>query len=137
MEHKNNIWHFLDTLDEYELANFYFYKYNTFLEHSKKEIDKYFFVKGISQDNIKALVEENKMLKHENIEKRCPQCYSSKKIKTQELLTTMSSYGALASYMYNVRKMVNVEDCLICGYQFSNINRSSSKKDNWIKKFLK
>ena len=138
MTRKNNIWQFLDTLNKYELANFYFYKYETFMENSQKIIDDYFLNKNMSKDKIKELVEEHKnMAKYEKYIRKdcCPQCYSLKKVKTKQLWCPLGNNG-IAVQLDNERIMIDVEDCLICGYKFSNLNRPA-KKDNWIIKLLK
>ena len=133
---KYNIQQFLDTLDEYELANFYFYKYDTFMEYSQKIIDEYFINKNISYDKIKKLTEESQQLSQSDNKNHCPRCYSIKKVKTQELWHGTISYsGALLTYATGERRMIDIEDCLICGYQFSNLNRSSKNKC-WFRRFF-
>jgi len=136
MQSKSKIWQFLETLDDYELANFYFYKYDTFMEYSQKQLDKYFTARGITQDKIKILIEENETKNH-RLDNCCPQCYSLKKITTQELWFPQDKCSGLDNLVDYNRELIDVQYCLICGYEFSNRNRRTfSKKDSWIKRLL-
>jgi len=138
MQNKSKIMSFLDTLTDHELANFYYYKYDTFMEHSKKEIDVFFSAKGITQEKIIELMKENRELEHCNKKNQCPQCYSTKKIKTQELFCPWGFGVALDAHFSDNTKMTDLYFCLICGYDFYNckpIHKKYSRIVSFFKKF--
>ncbi len=133
---KSKIWIFLDSLTIFELANFYFYKYDTFLDHSRKEIDKYYLSKDITPNKIEILIKENKERFAFDIKDRCPRCYSQKRIKTSEYLVPANKYDGLVASISNRQTKINVEDWLVCGYKFPNRNRTVLEAENWLIQFV-
>jgi hypothetical protein len=118
MQRNQKILEFLKTLSDFELANFYFYKYDTFMEYSKKIIDDFLKSRGIDDHKIKQIVKEVQDVNFSDNEHRCPQCSSLKKIRTTQQYCPVGYGAGIAAQLSENITMVDLEECLICGYKF-------------------
>ena len=69
---------FLTTLDDYELAYFVKYKRSTYLKETQEKITLFVANRGISEEKIEQLIEQNPESKLTDHKDRCPRCYSDK-----------------------------------------------------------
>jgi hypothetical protein len=118
MQRDQKILDFMNMLSDVELANFYFYKYNTFMDYSRKVIDNFFKKKGIDNEKIKELIQSNQNMRYYDLAHRCPRCFSIKKIKTTEQYCPIGYGSGIAAQLSNKIETINVEECIICGYKF-------------------
>ena len=106
---------FLNTLTDFELANFYYYKYDTFMEHTKSILDKYYLSKGMTSERIRELMIENEEKFSYDKENRCPRCLSRKKFSE---IYPFDGYGygysGLFSRFSDSKKEIYSEKCVIC-----------------------
>lgn len=69
---------FLDSLENFELAFFYKYKSNSYLEESNNIVKNYIEAKGLTNKKREALIDEYKGKQFVDNKKRCPRCRSDK-----------------------------------------------------------
>ncbi|WP_139957805.1 hypothetical protein [Flavicella sediminum] len=117
---------FLSNLEDFELASFYHFRFNSFLKYSKKII-----LNELKRRNIEEL-EVNKYLPVTNekieediiAEKICPKCYSNKfysSNETESILIKFETYDYSEKY----------KTCLICLYSQEKINHDKKRKTLW------
>lgn len=104
---------FLNNLSDIELAFFFKYRYNEFLDNSKIKINNEIKARNLSNDDLTNLILTSKISKnnHSRNDLLCPRCNSNKiqskkkkKLKTFKWISYEKTYYALS--------------CKVCGHSF-------------------
>jgi len=101
---------FISSLSDHELAFFFGYRYNRFLENSRKKIDNEIRRRNLSPEKLKSLKEEKLVIKSVKESKSCPRCGSDKLfIETDYKELPVSEFSSAEVAIDSYR-------CKLCGY---------------------
>lgn len=106
--------HFLEQLSDWELANFYNYRYGQFIKQSQQKIDAEIEKRGIDTGSVEMEYNEKALL--------CPRCFSDKYYDSTEMETITYHYAT-------VDFEVDVRTCLVCLYS-SRSEHANSKTEH-------
>ncbi len=109
---------FISSLSDHELAIFFGYRYDRFLDKSKEKIDKEIKKRNLSSEKLKSLLDTK--LNNESIKdiRNCPRCGSNKLfIETDYKEIPISEFSSAEVAMDSYR-------CRLCGY---NANKQTPK----------
>ena len=103
---------FLELLEDYELAFFYKYRFNSFMEGSRNKILKEFEKRNIRIDSIDEIIRKHI---NDNIEKNsnaCPRCKSLKYYTVND-----KKLKIFKGFSYDKELIKYI--CQVCGYTYS------------------
>lgn len=117
---------FISSLSDHELAIFFGYRYDRFLENSKKKIDKEIGKRNLSSESLKSLI-ESKLFNEPTKENRsCSRCGSDRifiETDYKEIPVTEFSSAEIAMDSYRCRLCGYNEDKKLPKNLFERINR--------------
>lgn len=118
----NNIEEYLSQFEDFELAFFWKYKLDTYMEETQNEIKAYFKKRNLDEGKMNALIEEYSHKSFPDNELRCPRCKSEKIIPEKEkAFNTMNGYK-LAEELLDYKDIGSGDidcTCAVCGLYFS------------------
>ncbi len=117
---------FLEQLEDYELANFYKYRYDSFMPSSMEMIDTEIGNRKMDLSN-DTLYQPDKIIE-KNSQNYCPRCLSSKFYLANELESTTFKYSTIEYTM-------DYKTCLVC--LFSEEKNKHKKIKSKPLRFLK
>ena len=129
---------FLKGLSDKELASFAFYKLNSYLPETQKEIKHYLKSRGIDETRMNQLVQEEFSNNSKSKKLICPKCSSDKlRIESVEWTNTTGriDYQDEIAALNGLQNKVAYKKqiiCNVCGYWLKDPNQEKPK--SWINK---
>lgn len=113
---------FLSSLNENELAYFYFYKLKTHSDQTQKKIEEYYREINFDPIKIESIIDRTKNEKFVYNKKVicCPRCKSSKTLLQKIDFSCGTVYKGYDYYLYSKRDEITVYTCNVCDYRFSS-----------------
>lgn len=116
---------FLKNLEDYELAAFYKYRFETFIPSTQENIVRYLNERNIDISTIDLFIESTKKQNQDKkSNKYCPRCYSKHFYMSNERDVI---YEQWSSYELNNE----FKTCLVCLYSDEKKNYIKEKKQGW------
>jgi DNA-directed RNA polymerase subunit RPC12/RpoP len=115
----DNIEEYLSQFEDFELAFFWKYKLDTYMEGTQNEIKAYLRKRNLDEAKMNSLMEEYSHKLFPESELRCPRCKSKKLTTKRDPIFTGRYYGAI-----NLRNVHYI--CSICGLSFEPAERAGS-----------
>ncbi|MDX1828621.1 MAG: hypothetical protein R3342_03650 [Lutibacter sp.] len=117
---------FLHDLEDFELASFYHFRFNSFMKNSKEKILNELKSRNIKEYQIdKYLLKLNEKIELEIEEgKVCPKCYSDKFYNSTEIENITIQFET-------IRYSENYKTCLICLHSQDKIESQKEKNSIW------
>jgi len=126
---------FLESLDKYEIAFLYKYKYKEYLKGTQNKIDKIIEEFNLTEQSINGLVEEREKEPYNNeLRKQCIRCKSKKLFFFQDEISQGGGGGTAAifdieGYGNEIMKEEKFE-CAVCGFKPAKDKLPSNIKIN-------
>jgi len=126
----------LSSFENWELAYFYKYKYDTYLDSTKEKIYNYIFKeRGLTKSQIQDLIKQQETTVFDDYEDRCPNCKSNK-LSTDQVEWNIplfeagseDEYATLYELHTGKRYLKDKITCNVCGYAVTDPNNRSLKK---------
>lgn len=121
---------FIKSLNKYELAYLFAYKFDEYMEGTQKTIKGAMTSAGISEGDVVGLIEESKAVTIDDGKQRCRRCNSDKFFFFETDVTNRSSLEIKLddkSFSNEMLKDVN-QECSVCGFK-ENLGVSKDNKD--------
>ena len=127
------VYDFLSALDDHELAYFARFKQSTYLMETREKISSYLVERGLTEERIEQLIEQNPEEKLTDDLERCPRCYSDK-LRSDKVEWRMTAGrkglqdeaasidGIIGRAAYKERVVCNV-----CGFWLKDPNQERNK----------
>lgn len=118
----NNVEEYLGQFEDFELAFFWKYKLDTYMEDTEKEIKCYLNKRKLDEARMNSLINEYSQYTFPDDELRCPRCKSKKITIAKE-----KAFGSLDTHKL-VNELIDYKDigsgkidcgCQVCGFFFS------------------
>lgn len=113
---------YLSQFEDFELAFFWKYKLDTYMEETQNEIQAYLKKRNLNETKMNALIEDYSHKSFPDNELRCPRCKSEKIITQKEkAFDSMNGYK-LAEELLDYKDIGSGDidcTCAVCGLDFS------------------
>ena len=107
----------LTQFEDFELAFIVKYKYDTYLDKSKKAIDLEIIKRKLSKDKMELLINKYEYLKVYDGVQRCPRCFSKKIAKdVVEYWNTYEDRAAIYDGLSGKQLFKEKLTCIVCDY---------------------
>lgn len=120
----DNVEEYLSQFEDFELAFFWRYKLDTYMEETQKEIMDYLKKRSLDEAKMKVLIEEYSQKSFPDHELRCPRCKSKKLVVHKG---KSFSFSSLNTTKY-IEELICYKDinsgtasftCRVCDFYFS------------------
>lgn len=118
----DNIEEYLSQFEDFELAFFWKYKLDTYMEDTQNEIKAYLRERNLDDAKMNTLIEVYSHKSFPESELRCPRCKSEKLIVNKEGAFSSADTNDMVNDLLDYKDMGSGSidcECAVCGFYFS------------------